>query len=104
MDNYKMDAIRNVAVMGHGKAGKTSLVEAMLFNSGAIDRIGTVADGTTVSDYDPEEVKRQLSIAAAMAPVECKNMKYNIIDTPGILILPARLRKGCALRAPRWLS
>ena len=69
MDNYKMDAIRNVAVMGHGKAGKTSLVEAMLFNSGAIDRIGTVADGTTVSDYDPEEVRTAaFHCAAAMAP------------------------------------
>lgn len=94
MDNYKMDAIRNVAVMGHGKAGKTSLVEAMLFNSGAIDRIGTVADGTTVSDYDPEEVKRQLSIAAAMAPVEWKNMKYNIIDTPGYFDFAGEVKEG----------
>ena len=94
MDNYKMDAIRNVAVMGHGKAGKTSLVEAMLFNSGAIDRIGTVADGTTVSDYDPEEVKRQLSIAAAMAPVEWKNMKYNIIDTPGYFDFVGEVKEG----------
>ena len=94
MDNYKMDAIRNVAVMGHGKAGKTSLVEAMLFNSGAIDRIGTVADGTTVSDYDPEEVKRQLSIAAGVAPVEWKNMKYNIIDTPGYFDFAGEVKEG----------
>ena len=83
MDNYGMDSIRNIVIMGHGKAGKTSLTEAMLYNSGAIDRIGTVADGSTTCDYDAEEIKRKISINASVAPVEWKDMKYNIIDTPG---------------------
>ena len=83
MNNYKMEDIRNIAVMGHGKCGKTMLTEAMLFNSGVIDRLGTVQDGTTVSDYDPEEIKRQLSIQSSLAPVEWKDTKLNMIDTPG---------------------
>lgn len=83
MDNYTMDAIRNVCVMAHGKAGKTTLIEDMLYNSGAIDRVGSVADGTTVTDYEPEEIKRSTSISAAIAPIEWKDMKYNMIDTPG---------------------
>ena len=78
MQNYAMDAIRNVAVMGHGKCGKTTLAEAMLFNSGSISRIGTVAEGTTTTDYDPDEIKRQCSISMAIAPIEWKSMKYNI--------------------------
>ncbi len=94
MNNYKMDAIRNVAVMGHGKSGKTSMVEAMLFNSGAIDRIGTVADGTTTSDYDPEEIKRKVSISTAVAPVEWKEMKYNILDTPGYFDFVGEVKEG----------
>ncbi len=94
MNHYKMDAIRNVAVMGHGKAGKTSLAEAMLFNSGAIDRIGTVADGTTTSDFDPEEIKRKVSISTAVAPVEWKGMKYNILDTPGYFDFVGEVKEG----------
>ena len=94
MNNYKMDAIRNVAVMGHGKAGKTSLVEAMLFNSGAIDRIGTVADGTAACDYDPEEIKRKVSVSTAVAPVEWKEMKYNMLDTPGYFDFVGEVKEG----------
>lgn len=94
MNNYKMDAIRNVAVMGHGKAGKTSLVEAMLFNSGAIDRIGTVADGTAACDYDPEEIKRKVSVSTAVAPVEWKEMKYNMLDTPGYFDFAGEMKEG----------
>lgn len=94
MDNYKMEDIRNIAVMGHGKCGKTTLCEAMLFNSGAIDRMGSVADGTTTCDYDPEEVKRQLSISSAMAPVEWKGAKLNMIDTPGYFDFVGEVKEG----------
>ena len=82
MGSYGMDSIRNIVIMGHGKAGKTSLTEAMLYNSGAIDRIGTVAEGNTVTDYDVEEIKRKISVNTAVAPIEWKGMKYNILDTP----------------------
>ena len=94
MQNYAMDAIRNVAVMGHGKCGKTTLTEAMLYNSGAADRMGTVADGTTVSDYDPDEIKRQCSISMSLAPVEWKDMKYNILDTPGFFDFVGEVKEG----------
>lgn len=94
MNNYKMEDIRNIAVMGHGKSGKTMLVEAMLFNSGATDRMGAVADGTTVCDYDPEEVKRQLSVSAALAPVEWKGNKLNMIDTPGYFDFVGEVKEG----------
>ena len=94
MNNYKMEDIRNIAVMGHGKCGKTTLCEAMMFNSGATDRMGTVADGTTVCDYDQEEIKRQLSISAAMAPVEWKGSKLNMIDTPGYFDFVGEVKEG----------
>lgn len=94
MKTYAMDAIRNIAVMGHGKCGKTSLTEAMLFNAGAVERLGSVADGTTVTDYDAEETKRGFSISTAVAPVEWKDMKYNIIDTPGFFDFVGGVREG----------
>lgn len=94
MQNYAMDTIRNVAVMGHGKCGKTTLVEAMLYNSGCIDRIGNVADGTTTTDFDPDEVKRQCSISMSVAPVEWKNMKYNLLDTPGFFDFAGEVKEG----------
>ena len=87
MKTYSMDAIRNIAVMGHGKCGKTTLTEAMLFNAKMTDRMGKVADGNTVTDYDGEEIKRQFSISTALATVEWKDMKYNMIDTPGFFVL-----------------
>ncbi len=94
MKNYQMNAIRNVVVMGHGKCGKTTLTEAMLFNAGAIDRFGKVMDGTTTTDYDPEEIKRQFSISTAVAPIEWKDMKYNIIDTPGFFDFVGGVKEG----------
>lgn len=94
MNNYKMENIRNIAVMGHGKCGKTTLLEAMLFNAGAIDRMGTVLDGTTVCDYDPEEIKRQLSVSASFAPVEWKDTKLNMIDTPGFFDFVGEVKEG----------
>ena len=75
--------IRNIALLGHGSEGKTTLTEAMLFAAGLIDRQGKVEDGSTVSDYDPEEVKRSISISASVAPLTWKNTKINVIDVPG---------------------
>ena len=83
MKNYQADSIRNIAVLGHGGEGKTTLTEAMLFNAGLLDRMGKVDDGTTVSDYDPEETKRHISISAAVAPFEWNGTKVNLIDAPG---------------------
>jgi elongation factor G len=75
--------IRNVALVGHGGAGKTTLAEALLFVAGAIPRMGRIEDGTTVCDFDPEEQKRSISVSLALAPVEYDDHKLNVIDTPG---------------------
>ncbi|HUV05424.1 MAG TPA: elongation factor G [Armatimonadota bacterium] len=83
MKAYKADAIRNIALVGHGGCGKTSLAEVLLFASGGIDRLGKVDDGTTASDYDPDEVKRKISISASLIPCEWKGVKINFIDAPG---------------------
>jgi elongation factor G len=80
---YATDHIRNVALVGHGGSGKTSLVEALLHRSGAINRLGRVEDGTTVSDYDPEEQRRTISLSLSLAPFEWRDHKINLIDTPG---------------------
>ena len=83
MKHYETSDIRNITFVGHGGEGKTTLSEAMLYTSGAIDRQGKTEDGNTVMDFDPEETKRHISISAAVAPVEWKGKKINIIDTPG---------------------
>lgn len=80
---YPIEKIRNVCLLGHGGDGKTSLLESLLYRTGGTDRLGKVADGTTVSDYDPEEIKRQISIQASLAPVEYEGHVLNFIDTPG---------------------
>ena len=80
---YNTKAIRNLALLGHGECGKTSLAEAMLYLSGKIDRRGKIADGNTVCDFDSEEQKRGISISASLAHVEWKDTKINVIDTPG---------------------
>ena len=77
------DRIRNVALVGHRGSGKTSLHEALLFEAGAINRMGSVVDGTTTSDTDPDEKARQMSITASMATFEWQERKVNLIDTPG---------------------
>ena len=77
--------IRNVALLGHGGSGKTSLAEAMLYITGESDRLGTTTAGNTVCDYDAEEAARKISISAALAPMMWKNVKVNVIDTPGYL-------------------
>lgn len=80
---YAINDIRNVCFLGHGGNGKTSLVESMLFLTGGTDRLGKIADGNTVCDYDPEEIKRQISISLTTVPVEYKKCKINVLDTPG---------------------
>src|SRR5947209_10372055 len=77
------DRIRNVALVGHRGAGKTSLHEALLFQAGATNRLGTVTDGTTVSDSDPDEQARGMSITAALSSFTWNDRKVNLIDTPG---------------------
>ncbi|HEY3315080.1 MAG TPA: elongation factor G [Bacillota bacterium] len=83
MKKYTIDHLRNIGLVAHGGAGKTSLAEAMLFSAKAIDRLGRVEEGTAAMDYDPEEVKRKVTIYATVAPVEWRDCKVNIVDTPG---------------------
>ena len=84
MNQYQAKNIINLAVAGHGGAGKTSLAEAMLYLAGVSDRRGKVDEGNTVCDYDPEEIRRKASISAASAPLEWKNKKINLLDAPGL--------------------
>ena len=81
--SYETKNIRNICLMGHGNSGKTSLAESMLFSTGAVDRMGKVSDGNTVCDYDAEEIKRQITIATAVAPVNYGGCKINVLDCPG---------------------
>ncbi|HNQ34809.1 MAG TPA: elongation factor G [bacterium] len=78
-----MGRIRNLGFFGQGKSGKTSLVEALLFKAGSINRLGSVTDGNTTTDFDPEETKRQLSISLALGHLDWKGVRINLIDTPG---------------------
>ncbi|HAA26046.1 MAG TPA: elongation factor G [Ruminiclostridium sp.] len=94
MKEYSVDKIRNVCLLGHGGAGKTTLAEALLFGAKAIDRFGSVVNGNTVMDYDPEEVKRQISTGTSLAPLEWKGCKINIIDTPGYFDFIGEQRQG----------
>ncbi len=84
MKAYTSNNIRNIAVLGHGGKGKTTLCEAMLYVTGATDRLGKVADGNTVLDFDAEEKRRKSSVSSAMAAIEWDNTKLNIIDAPGL--------------------
>ncbi len=83
MKEYPTEKIRNLVLLGHGGTGKTSFAEAALFVSGAINRLGKVDDGTTASDFDPDEMKRKVSINASLLPLEWDGYKINIIDAPG---------------------
>ena len=83
MKTYDAKDIRNVLLVGHGGSGKTTLLEAMLFTAGAITRMGTVEDGNTVSDHDPDEQRKGISVSLAMAPVEWNGVKINVLDAPG---------------------
>lgn len=83
MDVFRTDRIRNVVLLGHGGAGKTSLAEAMAYLSGITSRLGKVTDGNTISDFDKEEIKRKFSISTSVIPVEWGKVKINVLDTPG---------------------
>ncbi len=80
---YTANAIRNICLLGHSGSGKTALAESLLYMTGVIDRIGKNADGNTVCDYDPEEIRRNISISTAVVPLEYHNNKINLLDTPG---------------------
>lgn len=83
MKDYETKFIRNIALLGHGGAGKTTLAESMLYSAGMTNRLGRVEAGNTISDFDPEEIKRKISIRTALVPIEWKEHKLNILDTPG---------------------
>lgn len=83
MDVFRTDRIRNVVLLGHGGAGKTTLVEAMAYLAGMTNRLGRVEDGNTISDFDKEEIKRHFSISTTLVPVPWDKMKINVLDTPG---------------------
>ncbi|MDD2211599.1 MAG: elongation factor G [Clostridia bacterium] len=83
MQVYTSEKLRNIGILAHGGAGKTSLTEALLFNAGHTTRLGKVDEGTTVTDYLPEEIKRKVTVSTTLAPVEWKNHKINVLDTPG---------------------
>ncbi len=85
MSKITTDRIRNVALLGHGGSGKTSLAEAMLYISGGTDRLGKIADGNTVCDYDAEEIARKFSLSGSVANLNWKDIKINVLDTPGYL-------------------
>jgi elongation factor G len=81
--SYPTDHVRNILIVGHGGAGKTSLVESVLHATGATNRVGRVEDGTTVTDFEPEETRKQISVSLAVAPVEHDGFKVNLLDAPG---------------------
>ena len=83
MNVYKTENVRNVVLLGHGGSGKTTLTEAMAFTTGLITRMGNIADGNTISDFDKEEIKRKFSINSNIIPIEFNGIKMNILDTPG---------------------
>lgn len=94
MEKINTKSIRNVCLLGHGNTGKTSLCEAMLFLAKATDRLGMTTEGNTVSDYDPEEIKRGFSLSTSLAPLMWKDSKINIIDTPGYLDFQGEVLEG----------
>ncbi|MGF0110807.1 elongation factor G [Clostridium sp. SGI.024] len=94
MKSYTIENLRNIGLIGHGGSGKTSLIEALLFHTGNTDRLGKVEEGTTVSDFDPEEKKRGISLSASIAPIEFNNTKINLVDIPGYFDFSGELIQG----------
>lgn len=94
MKSYDGDKIRNIGLFSHQGAGKTILAEAMLYNAKATDRLGRISDGNTVTDYNPDEIERQISIYMGLAPFEWKNCKINCIDTPGFMDFVAEVKSA----------
>lgn len=94
MKQYEAKRIKNIAILGHSGCGKTSVAESMVYLSGASERLGKVSDGSTLFDFDPEEIKRKVSVSSAVAPVEWKGYKINLIDTPGLFDFEGGVREG----------
>ncbi len=94
---YTVSSIRNICLLGHSGSGKSALAESLLYMTGAIDRMGKNADGNTVCDYDPEEIRRNISISTSVVPLEYKNCKINVLDTPGAFAFSGAVME--ALRA-----
>ena len=103
MKVYRAEQIRNVALISHVGSGKTSLVDAALYDSGAVTRQGKVDEGSSISDYDPDELKRRMSLNAKVLPVEWNNTKINFIDTPGYADFAGRSQSSpaCGRRGAR---
>jgi elongation factor G len=94
MQKYGLDNIHNIVLLSHGGAGKTSLSEAMLFNAGAINRLGKVDDGSSTSDYEPDEIKRKISINLSLLPCVWRDNKINVIDAPGYTDFVGEVKAG----------
>lgn len=94
MKEYDVNKVKNIAFAGHNGSGKTSLAEALLFKAGASDRLGKTVDGTTICDYDPEEIKRKISIGTSLASFEYNDYKINLLDTPGLFDFAAEMIEG----------
>ncbi len=94
MKVYSAQDIRNIAIAGHSGSGKTTLAEALIYKAGASDRLGATADGNTVCDYDPEEIKRKASLSTALASVEYNGVKINLLDAPGLFDFEADMREA----------
>ena len=97
MKGYKTEKIRNVILLGHGNCGKTTFLEAALKYTGAINRMGRVEDGNTVSDYDKMEIAKGYSINTTLVPVVYKGFKYNFLDTPGFFDFIGEVRSSLTL-------
>ncbi len=93
-NNYQTDKIRNIVFLGHSGCGKTSLAEAMLYDTGATNRLGRVEDGNTVSDYDEDEIHRTMSLNLSMIPCEWQGHKINVLDAPGYLDFQGEMLSG----------
>ncbi|HUC37664.1 MAG TPA: elongation factor G [Acidimicrobiales bacterium] len=97
MASYPPSRIRNVALVGHNGAGKTTVLEALLYATGALSRQGKVDDGNTVSDFEPEEIKRHMSLSMALAPITVGDVKVNLLDTPGYADFFSEVRAACSV-------
>jgi elongation factor G len=96
LKEYDAGTIRNIAFIGHGGSGKTSLSEILLFTAGEINRIGSISEGNTISDYTPNEIEKQISISSSLLHLEWNNTKINILDTPGYADFTGEIK--CGLR------
>ena len=94
MDTFKTDRIRNIALVGHSGEGKTSIAECILYNAKSTDRIGKTSNGTTVMDFDEQEIARQISVSLSVAYAVWKDVKLNLIDVPGFPDFEGELKQG----------